>query len=61
MTVPQAVVDHGGFKVLVGAQTHDHAQKNMHKRMVCPTWRSNFSLADYPLLTPCAPHRDRTA
>jgi hypothetical protein len=33
VSVPQAVVDAGGFKVLVGAQTHDHTAKSMHKRL----------------------------
>ena len=33
VTVPQAVVDAGGFKVQIGAQTHDHSQKSMHKRL----------------------------
>ena len=33
VTVPRAVVDAGGFKVLCGAQTHDNAPKSMHMRM----------------------------
>ena len=33
VTVPQAVVDYGGFKVLIGSLTHDNAVKKMHYRM----------------------------
>ena len=33
VTAPPAVAAAGGFKVLIGCQTHDHAPKNMHKRM----------------------------
>ena len=33
VTVPQAAVSNGGFKVLVGAQTNDNANKNEHRRM----------------------------
>lgn len=33
VTAPPALAAAGGFKVLIGCQTHDHAPKNMHKRM----------------------------